>query len=64
MATTEELLNVRREQLSPGTIRILLKDGVNDKGQQPLTAVHPHLFGQGRGQSCEAKRSHSIFLTR
>lgn len=53
--TTEELLNVRREQLFPGTIRILLKDGMNDKGQQPLTAVHPHLEGRREVRAVKPK---------
>lgn len=33
----------------------MLKDGVNDEGQQPLTAVHPHLEGEERGHSHSPK---------
>lgn len=40
---SEKVLNVGREQLPPWAVRVTKKDGVNDEGQQPLTAVHPHL---------------------
>lgn len=43
----EEVLNVGGEQLPPRTIRVFQKDGVDDEGQQPLTAVHPHLETDG-----------------
>lgn len=39
----EELLDVGGERLSPWSTGVIQKDGVNDEGQQPLTAVHPHL---------------------
>ncbi|TNN69792.1 hypothetical protein EYF80_020024 [Liparis tanakae] len=32
-------------------LQALLKDGVNDERQQPLTAVHPHLVTEDRGHT-------------
>lgn len=42
-AKAKEVLNVRGEQILPGSVRVVQKDGVNDERQQPLTALHPRL---------------------
>lgn len=49
----EEFLDVGGEQLSPWTTGVIQKDGVNDEGQQPLTAVHAHLQ-TNRGEKLRA----------
>lgn len=49
-AKAEELLEVGGERPSPGAVGVVLEDGVNDEGQQPLAAVSPHLGGGAGGQ--------------
>lgn len=48
-AKAEELLEVGGERPSPGAVGVVLEDGVNDEGQQPLAAVSPHLEGERAG---------------
>lgn len=46
----EEVLDVGGERLPPQAVEVVQKDGVNDEGQQPLTAVHPHLEKDARNE--------------
>lgn len=52
----EEVLNVGGERLPPWAIWVIQKDGVNYEGQQPLTAVHPHLDRQGKKLGLDLER--------
>lgn len=48
-AEAEEVLEVGGQRPSPGAVGVVLEDGVNHEGQQPLAAVGPHLEGGGGG---------------
>lgn len=42
-AEAKEFLDVRGEQVPPGSVRVVQEDGMDDEWQQPLAALHPRL---------------------
>lgn len=42
-AEAKKVLDVRGEQVPPGSVRVVQEDGVDDERQQPLAALHPRL---------------------